>query len=217
MGWIQKIRERLGLEADIPDSGVIKQALSEALQERDLANADIHGREQRLGLDSIRDPDGDDARAQDLAQLRAKRDTLTAKCDSLQRELDAALEREADDETISQYETAAEKGRECSPLVRTLIEVTTQAATAAQALLEAHRDFVGAVPWSGVKRFASARLISDHDVAHLIILALKNPHGIEDAIAEIVRFCVANAANVRSERENKNEPAEQANEATEVN
>jgi hypothetical protein len=205
MGILQSIRERLGVAPELPDSEALDQALGDKLQEINTVNAEILAHEERLPLDVIQSPDRGEASGRELVDLKSTRDRLTATCDALRREIAAAIKREATAEKIAELEATAEKGRACLPLAKALIEAMGPAVAAARAFLVAHKDFVKAIPmsdaneWEGNRRMAGLR--------QLIILALENPDAIEDAIRESVHVCTANAHQVRSRRENSNEPA----------
>jgi hypothetical protein len=198
MGILQSIRERLGAAPDLPDSKVLAQALGDKLQEINTVNAEILAHEERLPLDVIQSSDGGEASGRELADLKIKRDRLSATCDALRREIAAALEREADAEKISEFQAAAEKGRECLPLAKDLIAAIVPAAEAARALLDADAEFVRAMPLKNADSYRLSGSIRSGDmVRELILRALEKPEALVGAIERRVEICRENAAAVR--------------------
>ena len=193
-GFFDGIHDLFKREGRPVTAATLTQALDGKLQEVNALDADILARDQRLALDDIQNP-GDETSSRELDNLKSKRRRLVATCDAFRREIAAALEREAEADKISEFQAAAEKGRECSPLAKDLIATIVPAAAAARALLAAHAEFLKAIPMRGVNEWEGNRRISA-GLRQLIVLALENPHAIEDAIEESVEACMANAASI---------------------
>jgi hypothetical protein len=202
MGIVQLIRQKLGAAPDTLDSSVLTQAVDEALGEIKSLDSEILTREQRLGRDSIESPDGGEAAGRELQELRSKRDRLSAKCNSLRREIDEALKREADTEQISRFEAAAEKGRQCLTLAADLIAALAPVIAIASALDDATSELAGsiaAVPYPLVNLGDSGQEILSARPTRLTVLAVQDPEGLEKAIASVVSTMKANGDSIRRE------------------
>ena len=143
-GIAQLIRKKLGAAPEMPDSTVLKQAMDGDLGEIKNLDSEIIAREQRLGLDSLQSPDGGEAAGRELQELRAKRERLSAKCESLRPEIADALKREAVAEQLAQCDVVDREGLKCEEVARELSLWIDGLIPIAKRLFAADRDFKAA-------------------------------------------------------------------------